>query len=415
MNFPLFIAQRIYSTNGYEKRVSKPAINIAMAGITIGLTVMILSISIAFGFKREIREKVIGFGSHVQIGNLNRTESYETKPILGNDSVMRLLVERVGEIKHIQRFTTKPGMLKTEDDFQGVILKGVGQEYDMSFFTNHLLEGEIPLFSDTASSNAVLISKQMADKMNLKLGDRIYTYFIQKNVRARRFEIKGIYQTNLSEFDNRFIITDIYTSNRLNNWEKNLVSGLEIAIHDFSKLEDVTYDISLQVNKQSDKHGNTYYAQNIEQIYPAIFSWLDVLDTNVSVILILMIGVAGFTMISGLLILILERTNMIGLLKVLGATDLTIRKTFLYFAVFLIGKGMLWGNIIGLSLCFLQQKTGLIRLDPTTYYVESVPTDIHFLPILLLNIFMLIISVLMLIGPSFLISRILPAKSLRFE
>ncbi len=414
MSLSLFIARRIYRESGGGKQVSRPAVLIAMTGIAIGLAVMIIAVAVVIGFKSEVRNKVIGFGSHIQIANLDVAGSYETHPIVAGDSLIATLAA-YPEVSHVQRYSTKPGMIKTDDAFQGMVLKGVGQEFDPRFMKEYLVEGEIPAFSDSVSSNLVLISKALASKMRLKLGDKIYTYYIQDDVRARRLTIAGIYQTNFSEYDNLFLLTDLYTVNRLNGWQPEQVSGVELQVRDYEELEDATYNIAVDTDNQKDKFGGVYYVRNIEQLNPQIFAWLDLLDLNVWVILFLMIGVAGFTMISGLLIIIIERTNMIGILKALGADDFTIRKTFLWFAVFLIGKGMLWGNAIGLAFCILQSQFGLFKLDPETYYVDTVPVSFNIILFLLINIGPLLTSVLMLIGPSFLITRINPASSMRYE
>ena len=414
MSLSLFIARRIYRESDGGKQVSRPAVLIAMAGIAIGLAVMIVAVAVVIGFKSEVRNKVIGFGSHIQITNLDAVGSYETRPIVAADSVMTAL-SGYAEVNHVQRFSTKPGMIKTDDAFQGMVLKGVGAEFDPRFMKECLLEGEIPVFSDSVSSNRVLISKALATKMRLKLGDKIYTYYIQDDVRARRLTIAGIYQTNFAEYDNLFLLTDLHLVNRLNGWKPNQVTGIELQVNDYDKLEDVTYEIAMDTDNRKDEWGGVYYVRNIEQLNPQIFAWLDLLDLNVWVILFLMVGVAGFTMISGLLIIIIERTNMIGILKALGADNFTIRKTFLWLAVFLIGKGMLWGNLIGLSFCFLQSQFGLFKLDPETYYVDTVPVSFSVLLFVLINVGTLLASVLMLIGPSFLITKINPASSMRYE
>ena len=412
MSLSLFIARRIYRESDGGKQVSRPAVLIAMAGIAIGLAVMIIAVVI--GFKSEVRNKVIGFGSHIQITNLDAVSSYETHPIVVGDSMMTAL-DGYPEISHVQRFSTKPGMIKTDDAFQGMVLKGVGPEFDPRFLQEYLVEGEIPVFSDSVSSNRVLISKSLATKMKLKLGDKIYTYYIQDDVRARRLTIAGIYQTNFSEYDNLFLLTDLSLVNRLNGWQPEQVTGVELQLKDYDKLEDTTYEIAIDTDNRKDEYGGTYYVRSIEQLNPQIFAWLDLLDLNVWVILFLMIGVAGFTMISGLLIIIIERTNMIGILKALGATNFTIRKTFLWFAVFLIGKGMLWGNVIGLAFCILQSRFGIFKLDPETYYVDTVPVSFNIILFLLINIGTLLAAVLMLIGPSYLITKINPANSMRYE
>lgn len=375
-----------------------------------------LSVAIALGFKQEVRDKVVGFGSHIQVANFSRTDVYETRPVVGSDSIRQVIRQSSPGVKHIQRFAIKPGMLKTEDNFQGIILKGIAQEYDTTFLANHLVEGRIPHFTDSVASGEVLVSRQVADKMGLHVGDKINTYYIEKNVRARRFTISGIFQTNFTEYDDRFFITDLYTASRLNNWkDRDLVSGMELQILPDASLEQCADEVASVINRQTDRYGNAYLAQSIEQLYPSIFAWLEVLDTNVVVILVLMLGVAGFTMISGLLILILERTNMIGILKALGAPDITIRRIFLYFSAFLILKGLFWGNLIGISLCLAQKYGGIVHLDPKTYYVEVVPVLIDVPLLLLLNLFTLLVSVLMLVGPSLLISRIKPVKAIRFE
>lgn len=417
MSLSLFIARRIYGSSApQDARVSRPAVTIAMIGIAVGLVVMMLSVAIALGFKQEVRDKVIGFGSHIQVANFTRTDVYETRPVVGSDSIRQVIRQASPGVEHIQRFAIKPGMLKTEDNFQGIILKGIAQEYDTTFLANHLVEGRIPHFTDSVASGEVLVSRQVADKMGLHVGDKVNTYYIEKNVRARRFTISGIFQTHFTEYDDRFFITDLYTASRLNNWkDRDLVSGMELRISPDASLEQCADEVSSVINRQTDRYGNAYLAQSIEQLYPSIFAWLEVLDTNVVVILVLMLGVAGFTMISGLLILILERTNMIGILKALGAPDLTIRRIFLYFSAFLILKGMFWGNLIGISLCLAQKYGGIVHLDPKTYYVEVVPVLIDVPLLLLLNLFTLLVSVLMLVGPSLLISRIKPVKAIRFE
>lgn len=414
MSLSLFLARRIYRESDGGKQVSRPAVLIAMAGIAMGLAVMIIAVAVVIGFKSEVRNKVIGFGSHIQISNLDAVSSYETHPVVVGDSMMAALADDP-VVRHVQRYSTKPGMIKTDEAFQGMVLKGVGPEFDPSFMKEYLLEGEIPVFSDSVSSNQVLISKALATKMKLKLGDKIYTYYIQDDIRARRLTIVGIYQTNFSEYDQLFLLTDLSLVNRLNGWEPEQVSGVELQVNDYDKLEDITYEIAMNTDNQTDAYGGTYYVRNIEQLNPQIFAWLDLLDMNVWVILILMVGVAGFTMISGLLIIIIERTNMIGILKALGANNFTIRKTFLWFSVFLIGKGMLWGNAIGLAFCILQSQFGILKLDPETYYVDTVPVSFNILLFLLINIGTLLASVLMLIGPSYLITKINPANSMRYE
>lgn len=412
-SFPWFIARRI-SYGGEEKQVSKPAVFIALLGIAIGLAVMIATVAIIVGFKSQVRDKIVGFGSHLQITSLYAVHSLDERPIAVSDSMLTAL-SALPEVKHVQGYTTKPGMLKTDEAFQGMILKGIGADYDLTFFRQHLVEGELPVFSDSVSSNRVLLSRSLADKLNLKVGDKVDTYFIQDNIRARRLTISGIFQTNFSEYDNLFLLTDRRLVNRLNQWASDQYTGVEIALKDYAKLEDATYQVAEVIDGTQDRLGEAYCVTNIEQLNPPIFAWLSILDVNIWVILILMIGIAGFTMISGLLIIIIERTSMIGVLKSLGADNRSIRHIFLWFAVFLIGKGMLWGNVIGLVFYFVQQQFGIFQLDPATYYMDTVPVSLTFWHWLLLNVGTLLASVGMLIGPSYLITRIHPAQSMRYE
>lgn len=414
MDLSRFLALRIYRDSEPGKQASRPAVLIATIGVAIGLAVMIIAVSVIIGFKSEVRDKIAGFGAHIQVTNSDAARSYETRPIAVTDSMLAALAA-YPEVKHVQRYSTKPGMIKTDDAFQGMVLKGVGPEYDPAFFRRHLLEGEFPSFSDSASTNRVVISRAIADKMKLKLGDKIDTYYIQDDVRARRLKVVGIYRTNFSEYDNIFLLTDLYMVNRLNKWEPDQVSGVEMQLHDYDNLEAATYEIAAEVSRRPDRNGEEYAVRDIEQLNPQIFAWLDILDVNIWVILILMIGVAGFTMVSGLLILIIERTSMIGILKSLGADNFTIRKLFLWLAVFLIGKGMLWGNAIGLAFYFIQKWFRLFRLDPETYYMDTVPVSFNLWIFLLLNAGTLLASVLMLLGPSYLITRIHPANSMRYE
>ena len=414
MSLSLFIARRLYRDTDGGKQVSRPAVLIAMVGIAIGLAVMIITVAVVIGFKGEVRNKVTGFGSHIQISNFDAVRSFETHPVVVSDSMMAAL-SAYPDVKHVQRYSTKPGMIKTDDAFQGMVLKGVGPEFDASFFRSNLVEGDIPVFSDSVATNQVVISKTLSDKLKLKLGDKIYTYYIQNNVRVRPLTIKGIYQTNFSEYDNLFLLTDLYTVNRLNNWKPEQVSGAELQVNDYDRLESITYEVAESTDNRADKYGGVYFVQNIEQLNPQIFEWLGLLDLNVWVILILMVGVAGFTMISGLLMIIIERTNMIGILKALGANNFTIRKVFLWFSVFLIGKGMIWGNAIGLLFCVLQSQFHILKLDPESYYVDSVPVSFNIGLFLLINMGTLFASVLMLLGPSYLITKINPASSMRYE
>ena len=415
MNFPLYIAHRIYKEQGDRRKVSRPAIHIATAGVAIGLAVMLISVSVVFGFKHTIRDKVVGFGSDIQVADFMTLQASEQYPICMDDSMLNVLRKTPG-VRHVQRFAIKQGLLKTDSDFLGVAFKGMGPEFDTTFIHQNMVAGTIPQFSDTTSQNRILISKSMANRLRLKCGQKIYAYFIDhQGVRARRFTISGIYQTNLSQYDNVICYTDLYTTVKLNGWESDQASGAEIAVKDFDCVNDVEKILVDRVNRTEDKYGETYSSQTIMDINPQIFHWLGLLDLNVWIILGLMIAVAGVTMISGLLIIILERTTMIGVLKALGTRNRTIRHTFLWFAVFIIGKGLLIGNLIGLGLILLQRITGIVKLDPATYYVSTVPVEFNFPLFILLNAVTLFISIIVLVAPSYLISHIHPAKSMRYE
>lgn len=413
-NWKFFIARRIYRSEEGEKEVSKPAVRIAMAGIAIGLAVMIVAVAVVIGFKHQVRDKVIGMGADIVVSNIEGSQLYQMNPVVANDSLLSV-IWNIPQVSHVQRYATKPGMIMTSDNFQGMIVKGVAQEYDWTYLKSHLQEGEIPVLTDSVASNRVLVSRSMADRLSLKVGDKLYTYYIEGNVRARRLTVSGIFQTNFSAFDDYFLITDMYTVHRLNGWGPDQVGGVEVAVSDYCFLNSVNDDIRDHIQEQTDRYGAIYCSRTSEELYPQIFAWLDLLDTNVWVILILMTGVAGFTMISGLLIIILERTQMIGVLKALGADNASIRQIFLAFSVFLIGRGMCWGNVIGLSCCLIQCFFEPIKLDPATYYVNAVPVELHWGGIVLLNVCTLLVSIGMLVGPSYLISHIHPAKSIRFE
>ncbi len=415
MNFEFFIAKRIYfKSEGNKRQIAKPAIRIATIGMALGLVVMIVSLCVVMGFKREVRSKVIGLTSHIQVSNYFSGQSYETLPIAATDSLLSALQSTDG-VSHVQRYTTKLGLIKTDTQFQGIIYKGIGQEYDLSFLRHCLVEGEIPAFTDSAASNKVLLSKALADKLQLRLGDAVYTYYLQKDVRVRKLTVAGIYRTNFSDYDNLFLIGDLYTATRLNRWNADQVSGVELQLADFDRLDEVSMAVGNRLRGAEDHYGNNYFSQTVVELNPQLFAWLSVLDLNVWVILILMMGVAGFSMISGLLIIILERTNMIGVLKALGGSNGSIQRVFLYFSAFIIGKGMFWGNVVGLTLCFVQWKWQLVKLDPANYYIDAVPVYFNPYTWLLLNVGAFIVSILILVGPSFLISNIKPAKSIRFE
>jgi lipoprotein-releasing system permease protein len=411
LNFPLFIAKRIFSDKGDRHQVSRPAIRIATIGVAIGLAVMIITISVVLGFKHTVRDKVVGFGSHLQVYNIQGS----VYPLCINDSTLAAYEQAEG-VSHAERFTTSQGILKTDNDFLGVMLKGIGPEYDTHFINDCIVEGELPAFTDSTSNYPLVISKTMAQKLRLHAGDRVFAYFIgEKDVRARRFNVSAIYQTNMKRFDDLICLTDISVTQRLNGWDKEQCTGAELLVNDFDRLKPINSNVTSILRDNTDRDGNMSVSYPITDIYPQVFSWLELLDINVWIILGLMIAVAGFTMISGLLIIILERTQMIGILKALGARNDTIRHTFLWFAAFIIGRGLLWGNILGIGLVVLQQTTGIVTLDAQTYYVSEAPMELNLLFILLLNAATLLISVFVLIAPSYLVSHIHPARSMHYE
>lgn len=414
MNFNLFVARRLFRDKGEVKKVSRPAILIATAGVAIGLAVMIISVCVVLGFKQEIRSKVIGFGSHIQVFNYELPSSDASRPI-ALPSVLVEEIEKTEGVTHVQRYCNKNGILKTDEDFKGILLHGVGADFDTSFVAKNLVEGRIPHFSDEKSTNEILISRQIARELNLTVGSRVFAYFFEGAVRARRFTVAGIYQTNLTEFDKALVYTDLYTCNRLNNWEAGQYDGLEISVDDFEKVDRVADALIGKMNRKTELPEVSCSVMTIRELYPQIFAWLDLLDMNVWVILILMIAVAGFTMISGLLIIILERTNFIGVMKALGATNRSMRHIFLYFATFVIGRGLFYGNILGIGLVALQYYCGIFHLDASTYYVDVVSVLFEPWLVLAINAATLLISVCVLIVPSFLVSNIHPAKSIRFE
>ena len=413
LNTELFIARRIIGDREYRKTVSRSVVGIAMFSIALGLAIMIAAVAVITGFKKEITSKVVGFGSHIQIVNFDSNISYETVPISKTQDFLPSLKDDPG-IKSVQVFATKAGIIKTKNDIQGVVLKGIGSDYDWSAFQNYIVEGKKIRVTDSVRSNEVLISRSVASLLQLSVDDEFLMYFVEDPPRMRRFKISGIYETSLVEFDRIFVFGDIAHIQRLNDWTADQISGFEIILDDINHLDEMTLSIMNTVGFDFEEDGSRLRVINILQKYPQIFDWLNLQDMNVIIILILMLVVAGFNMVSGLLILILDRTGMIGVLKALGAANVNIRRIFLYQSAWLIGKGLFWGNIIGLSICLVQKYSGLISLDPSSYYLTTVPINLNILHLLVLNIGTGILVILMLILPSALISRITPVKVLRF-
>jgi lipoprotein-releasing system permease protein len=407
LNPEFFIANRILKGDKTVEAISRPIVKIAILGIALGIAIMILAVSIVTGFKTQIRDKVIGFGSHIQIHHYDTHNYFEPNPINKNQDFLPKLKQNP-EINHIQMYAIKPGIIKTKEEIEGVLVKGVGPEFKWDFFRDKLTAGEIPVITDTAISSNVVISQGLATKLKLNAGDDLIMYFIQHPARMRKFSISGIYQTGLEEFDKLYVIADIQHVQRLNDWDENFISGFEIFINDYNKLDEVADFVSLETEFDLN-------AQTIRELHPQIFDWLDLQDVNVKIILILMILVAGINMIATLLVLILERTNTIGIFKSLGMQNFSIQKIFLYKAAYIIGNGILWGNFFGLLLCFVQLKFEVFKLDEANYYISSVPINLDVLSILAINIGTLVICILMLLIPSYIISRIDPVKAIRFS
>jgi len=414
MNTELFIVKRIISDRKEGTRISRPIITIAVIGIALGLAAMIISTATLTGFKNQIRGKVIGFGSHIQILNFDSNSSYETAPINKKQPFLPQLKKMKG-IKHVQVFATKAGIIKTGKEIQGVVLKGIGSDFSWDFFRENLIEGTVFSVNDSTRTNKVLISKKISNLLKLKVGDSFIMYFIQDPPRLRKFEVSGIYETSLEDFDKLFILADIGHIQKLNNWTHDQVSGFEVSINDFNEIENLTWKVSELVGYDIIEDQTHLKVQSIIQKYPQIFDWLNLQDMNVWIILVLIFLVAGFNMVSGLLILILERTNMIGILKALGAGNWMIRRVFLYQAAYLIVKGLFWGNLVGLGLCLIQKQFGLIKLDQASYYLSQVPINLNAFLIVILNLATLLLTLLWLILPSYLAARIRPVKTIRFD
>lgn len=414
MNLPYFIAQRLIKGRREGTSFSQPINVIAVVGIALGLAVMILAVSILTGFKEQIREKVVGFGSNIQIANYDSNYSFETAPInQGQEFIPK--IKNIPGIKHVQVYATKAGIIKTDEDIQGVVLKGIGSDFDWSYFSSNIINGSVFTVSDTSRTDKVIISKKISDMLRLRTGDSFAMQFVQDPPRQRRFTISGIYETSLEEFDKIYVFCDIGHIKRLNGWTDDQISGFEIFIDEFDRLDEMTEAVTDAIGYRVAEDEDKFRVTNIRKKYPQIFDWLNFQDLNVIIIIFLMLIVAGFNMISGLLILILEKTNMIGILKALGSEDYTIRRVFLYQAAYLISKGLFWGNVIGIGLAFLQLKTGLVTLDPSSYYIKTVPVNLELSHILLLNFGTMAAIIFMLLIPSQLISRITPVKAIRYD
>lgn len=414
MNLELFIARRLVTGKESKGYVSRAIVRFTTIGISLGLAVMIISVAVVTGFKKEISNKIIGFGAHIQIENYDSNASFETRPISANQKFMPELRSLPG-LKHIQTFGIKAGIIKTDEEIQGVVLKGVDKNYDWTFFKKNLIDGNVLTIPDSAPSNQILISKTTASSLKLKTGDDVGMYFVQNPPRVRRFKIAGIYETGLEEFDKIYVIGDIRHVRKLNDWDSTQISGLELSVNDFSQVDKMKGLVENIVGLDLMPDGSALKTSSIKDKNTQMFDWLNLVNLNAWIILFLMLLVAGFNMVSSLMILILERTNMIGLLTSLGAQSVSIRRIFIFQSGFLILKGLFWGNLIGLGLCFLQYHFKIIKLNQSLYFLSSVPINFNLFYFLLLNIGTLIAVLLMLIIPSMIISRISPDSTLRYN
>lgn len=411
MNFELFLAKRLISSKHDKSSVSSPIIKIGILAIALGLIVMMISIATGVGLQHKIREKIAGFKGHVQITNYDNNDTEITLNPIKKNQEFYPQFKKIDGINRVQIFATKAGIIRTKDNFEGVILKGVGKKYNWSFFKDNLVSGTILKFADKPS-NKVLISSYTANRLGLKLGDRFNMFFIKNNPNKppnlRVFTIAGIYDTGFNQFDKNYLIGDIRNIQKLNKWNENQIGGFEVYLDDFSQLKEIGDQIYNET-------GSTLNSITIAEKYPAIFEWLNLFDINIIVIIGIMILVAGINMITALLVLILDRTQMIGILKSLGSVNWSIRKVFLYQAAYLIGKGLFWGNSIGLLFLLAQKYVGFIKLNPQTYYVKVVPVYLNISTILLLNLGTMVLCLLMLIIPSYIITRISPVKAIKFD
>lgn len=400
------IAQKLYFSDKNADLASRPAIRVALGGIIIGVLVMIISISVVVGFKQEIIQKVSGFGSHIQVVNFDNNSTYELKPICVSDSLL-YTIQNLPHVAHVSTFASKPGIIKTDSAFQGIVFKGT--DY-WDYFSKNIVDGGLP-----TAPNEVLISTELSKQMELHVGDGFLCYFIQDDLRVRRLYIAGLYNTCMSEMDKVFVLGDISVVRRLNAWRDNQVSGIEVLVDDLRHLATITQDVYFATANRFDREGNTLYTQNLQQLNPNIFGWLDLLDMNVVIIIVLMLCVSGFSIVTGLIILILDSISLIGVLKALGADNQFVRRIFIYQAIMLIGKGMFWGNILGVGMCAIQYFTHVLPLDASSYYVSYVPTTFAWGWWLLLDLGTLLVSWLILLAPSAIVSQISPAKVMHFE
>ena len=400
------IAKRLYFSEEGKARTSRPAVRVALGGILIGVMVMIVAICVVVGFKQEIQRKVAGFGSHIQVVNFDNNATYELQPVEVSDSLLQKL-RGLPYVKQVSTFASKPGILKTDSAFQGIIFKGT--DY-WDYFAENLVSGSLP-----EEKNEVIISTVLANQLHLAVGDAILCYFVQEDLRVRKLYVSGLYNTCMSEMDRLFVLGDIDLVRQLNHWRASQASGIEVLVDDLRHLQEAADGVYFATANRLDEAGNAFYTQTLEQLNPQIFGWLDLLDMNVVIIIVLMLCVSGFSIITGLIILILESITLIGTLKALGAHNRFVRRFFIYEAILLVGKGMLWGNVLGLGLVALQYFTQVSPLDASIYYVSYVPMAFPWGWLVALNIGVLLVAWVIMLAPSAIVSQISPAKVMHFE
>lgn len=407
MNTEFFITKRIAFKQ--NKGFSGFIIKIAIIAIALSMTVMLVTTATVNGFQNEISRKIFGFWGHIHIRNYDANRSYEDVNPIDKNQDFYPAIDTIEGISHIQIYANKAGIIKTDTDIEGIVLKGIGSDYNWDFFQQYMLEGEPFSIQDSSKSNEILISKTTANRLQLTVGDKLVTYFVQDPPRIRKFKISGIYKTGLAEYDEKYALIDIKHIQKLNKWKENEIGGFEVFIDEVDDLDEMSDKIYYEIIDHE------LLSQNMKEINPNIFEWLKLQDMNETVMISLMVLVAIINMMTTLLILILERTNMIGILKALGATNWTIRKIFLYNASFIIGIGLLIGNFMGLALCFLQKHFGFIRLPEESYYISIAPIEIDLMTIAFLNIGTLLVCIVTLVIPSYLVSKINPIKAIRFS
>ena len=407
MNLSYYISNRLFFTKKGNNRYTKPILLIGTLAVTLSVTVMILSIMITTGFKNQITEKIIGFGGDITITSYVNNQSYESIPIIKNQSLIFDL-ESNKNIVNVSSFATKAGILKNENEILGVVLKGVSSNYNWDFFNKNMVRGETLTLSDSISSNSIIISEMVAKNLNLSLGESVFMYFAQDPPRVRKFIIHGIFSTALSDFDDLFVIADIKQIQKLNNWETSQIGGLEIKINDFRKLNEVAEFVY-------NKTDYNLKSESIKERFPQLFDWLDLQNMNVVLIIILMVIVALVNMITVLIIIILEKVQLVGILKSMGLSNWNIRKIFLYQSIKIATSGLIFGNLLAFILTFLQKRFQFLKLDSSIYYMQHIPVDYDFFSIILINIGTIFMCYLALIIPSAIITKMKLINSIRFE